>query len=75
MNLNLQHCNMEALYQVQSDKGQKVRLEGLSRAFGLLLQVCGIKTRKETVTKICKEVSDACMEHSLSSIKISQCVV
>ena len=58
MDLSLRQCNMEELYKVQSEKGQKVEMEGLSRAYGLFLQFCGIKTQKETVTKICNEVSD-----------------
>jgi hypothetical protein len=56
MDLSLRQCNMEELYKVQSEKGQKVEMEGLSRAYGLFLQFCGIKTQKETVTKICNEV-------------------
>ena len=58
MDLSLRQCNMEELYKVQSDKGRSVEMEGLSRAYGFLLQFCGIKTQKETVTKICTEVSD-----------------
>ena len=58
MNTTLRQCSMEKLHKLQLDRGQKGELEGLSRVYGLLLQVCGIKTQREVVTKICNKVSD-----------------
>ena len=36
---------------MQLDKDRKVEMVGLSRAYGFLLQFCGIKTQKETVPR------------------------
>lgn len=51
--MSILQCSMEELYKVQVDKSQ---MDGLSHAYGLLLEFSDIETKTEAVPNICDKV-------------------